>query len=283
MSVKRTFKWVGLLVLIGLIGLIIYVYPFVKGTFFTYTPVPYDANLTIVYGGGGNSGILTSDSAVLVIDTKMAHTQELYDLAKQKAGDKPIIVINTHMHPDHTAGNKLYKGCTIIAGAYDKALWTKQNGTENLPTVWLVDSLNIHMGNETVTILNVGAGHTSNDLIVYLHNRKMLFTGDLVFANMHPVMDVKTGCNPEHWLSILHMLHDNYAINTVIPGHGEMGNEDILKNFTHYMEDMKAAAADESKVADTKAKYDNYMSLPFISSFHKDLNFWKKHANGKAD
>ena len=65
-----------------------------------------DNNLNIYLGGGGNSGVLVSDSAVVVIDTKMmGNAKDLYNIAKSKAGDKPIIVINTHYHSDHTNGN----------------------------------------------------------------------------------------------------------------------------------------------------------------------------------
>ena len=70
--------------------------------------VQYDKQLTLVFGeGGGNSGILVSDSVVLVIDSKMNKgALEFYDTVKQIAGNKPIILVNTHIHIDHTGGNK---------------------------------------------------------------------------------------------------------------------------------------------------------------------------------
>jgi glyoxylase-like metal-dependent hydrolase (beta-lactamase superfamily II) len=42
---------------------------------------------------------------VVVIDTKMmSNSEDLYKFAKEKAGQKPVIVINTHYHPDHVKG-----------------------------------------------------------------------------------------------------------------------------------------------------------------------------------
>ena len=51
--------------------------------------IPLDKNLTIVTGGGGNSGILVTKKGVIVIDTKMAaDAGDLFKLVKEKAGDK---------------------------------------------------------------------------------------------------------------------------------------------------------------------------------------------------
>ena len=75
--------------------------------------VKIDKDLTVVLGGGGNSGILNTDSAVVVIDTKMKDpAKALYSFAKSIAGNKKIIDINTHYHPD-----ELQMGISIIKAA----------------------------------------------------------------------------------------------------------------------------------------------------------------------
>src|ERR1035438_4906127 len=85
-----------------------------------------DNKLTVYLGGGGNSGILVTDSAIVVIDTKMGTDAEnLANLAKEKAGGKKIIVINTHYHGDHTKGNMFYKGSKIYIGDYEKSFLMK--------------------------------------------------------------------------------------------------------------------------------------------------------------
>ena len=87
-----------ILVLIAGAGAILF-YP-VYRFMFTEITRAVDKNLTIVQGGGGNSGIVVTDSAVVVIDTKMGgDAEKLYNLAKSKAGTKKIIVRKGRSRP----------------------------------------------------------------------------------------------------------------------------------------------------------------------------------------
>ena len=183
-----------------------------------------DAKLSVFVGNGGNAALLVTDKALFVIDTKMKDPKDFRALAAGRAGSKPIIVINTHFHPDHVGGNALFAGSRIISGAYDAALWKTRNGEAGLPTEWLRDSLVLAGGDETVILLNVGAAHTSNDVVVYLAKRKVLFSGDLIFAGRHPVMDVAGGCNPSRWITVLAMLEKRWPVTTLVPGHGDPGS-----------------------------------------------------------
>ena len=139
---KKVLKVVAIVTLILLIAggcvYMVYLRPFMQKMKQT-TTIHYDKDLTIVLGGGGNSGILVSDSLVIVIDTKMDKAaDEFYKMVKEMAGSKPILVVNTHIHPDHTGGNKNYSGQTIIAGGnYTAEEWKKENGAESLPTKFL--------------------------------------------------------------------------------------------------------------------------------------------------
>src|ERR1700752_2382991 len=89
---KKTLKWLGIIVLllvaIGATLYMIYLRPFMQKMKQT-TVVNYDKELTIILGGGGNSGILISDSLVIVIDTKMDEAAEqLANTVKELAGNK---------------------------------------------------------------------------------------------------------------------------------------------------------------------------------------------------
>jgi cyclase len=279
---KKILKWAGiiLLLLIMTAGTLymIYLRPFMQRMKQT-SIVQYDKDLTLIIGGGGNSGILTSDSLVIVIDTKMDEAAEmLHDKVKQLAGNKPILVINTHWHPDHCKGNKLYAGQTIIAGGnYTKEDWTKEAGVESMPTQWLKDRMDIKMGDDTVTILNLGKNiHTPSDIIVYLHKRKMLFGGDVILNKQAPV--IMGSADPYAYLTELDEVQKQFDIQKVVPGHGQMGGVEIIQNFIQYFNDMKLASTDDSKKDELIAKYKDWNQIPLLMSPGSTISAFKKKA-----
>lgn len=246
-------------------GLVVYMYPTMK-QMMSIQEIRSNDKLTLVLGGGGNSGILESDSLVIIIDTKMSSpAKEMYELAMQKAGKRPILVVNTHVHGDHTGGNKFYKGARILAGTYDEKLWREQNGQDNMPTEWLKDSLTIPMDDETVSIVNIGRAHTYSDVVVYLHKRKMLFAGDLILNKIHPVLNPVTGCVTLNYPIVYDRISQRFDIQTIVPGHGATTGAELLQTLKQYFSDMEALAKDDSR-QDLKAKYADWTVLPFFAS-----------------
>src|ERR1039457_1183031 len=255
---------------------LIYLRPFMEKMKVTEV-VQYDKDLTIVLGGGGNSGILNSDSLVLVIDTKMdAAAEDLYKKVKQIAGNKPIFVVNTHAHSDHSKGNKNYQGQTILAGGnYTKEQWIKQAGEAGMPTIWLKDRMDLPMGDDTATIINLQKHtHTESDVMVYLHRRKMLFGGDVILNKQAPVLIGRA--NPEAYMEAIDMLPKLFDIQKIVPGHGPMGGIEILDNFKQYFNDMKLAAADDSKKEELIAKYKDWIQIPILMSPAATVSAFKK-------
>ena len=263
---KKVFVSIGIAVLVILIGAVIIFYPMIR--FMTQKEiVQIDPNLTVVLGGGGNSGIIIGDSAVVVIDTKMmSPSEDLYKIAKEKAGTKPIIVINTHYHKDHTNGNKFYKGSKIYIGSYGKEFLLKNIDSENQPTDFVKDSLLIDLGNENVHLYNLGQGHTMNDVVVYLSNRHILFTGDLVFNRINPVLKKESGANVSCWIGLLDTMLNRWGDSKIVPGHGQIGNKEIVIAMRQYFIDMTAGKID---------KYKDWMTMPSMASPEKTIEYIK--------
>ena len=279
---KKVLIGIGVLILIlvaaagGFYGL--YVAPFLHAMMQTQT-TQYDKQLTLITGGGGNTGILVSDSAVLVIDTKMDEpAKSLSETVHKLASNKPIIVINTHVHSDHTKGNPNYKGSTIIAGGnYDKAAFAKEAGDDGLATVWLKDSLVLHIGDETVTVLNLPFNaHTQSDIVVYLHNRKMLFGGDVILNQSAPAMFGMYGADANGYLQAFDLVESRFDITAVVPGHGPVGGKEVIDNYRIFFNDMKTAAAQPDKEKELVEKYKDYRQVPFLMSPEATVSYIRK-------
>ena len=268
---KKIFVSIGITVLVILIAAVIIFYPMIR--FMTQKAiVQLDPNVTVVIGGGGNSGIIIGDSAIVVIDTKMmGNSEDLYKLAKQKAGQKPIIVVNTHYHGDHVKGNKFFKGDRIYIGNYEKEFLLNNIDPENQPTDFVKDSLLLDLGNEKVHLYNLGQAHTMNDLVVYLSNRHILFTGDLVFNRINPVLKKESGANVSRWIAVLDTILSRWGDSKIVPGHGQVDNKDAVIAVRQYFKDMTAAVTDPSKVD----KYKNWMTMPGMASPEKTIEYIK--------
>ena len=226
-----------------------------------------DKDLTISFGGGGNSGILVTDSAVVVIDTKMGKdAEDLYNLARQNAGSKRIIVINTHYHGDHVKGNHFYTGDRIYIGGYDRAFLEKEVEAGNMPNFIMVDSLTLNLGNETLVMYDMGQAHTYHDMIVYLKNRKMLFSGDLVFHDINPVLKRNSGADVDKWIAVLGEIQSRLDIKTLVPGHGKAGGKELLESMKQYFIDMKLATTNPGKETQARTKYKDWMEMPGMAS-----------------
>jgi glyoxylase-like metal-dependent hydrolase (beta-lactamase superfamily II) len=265
-------KWKKILLITGGILVIliviaaVYLYPSYK-FFFAENTIQLDKNLAIIQGGGGNSGLLVTDNAVVVIDTKMGgDAKKLYKQAHERAGSKHLIVINTHFHGDHVKGNYLYKGCPIYIGGYDMAFLREDVAEENLPDHFVKDSLAVDLENETLCLYNLGQAHTWNDMVVLLKSRGVLFTGDLVFDRINPFLMRKSGADVDKWIAALDRILSIPGVTVYVPGHGKPGDRSLVETIKTYFLDMKAAAADPSKEKMIEEKYKGWMEMPMATS-----------------
>lgn len=237
-----------------------------------------DDNFYVMLGDGGNSGVLICDTAVLIIDTKMKQGAErLHQWVEAKAKGRKVYIVNTHIHKDHTSGNHLYTQPTVIAGDYGEQFWNAVNAKEDMPNVWLRDSIVMKFGNETVLIENIGQAHTFDDVIVYLKKRQTLFTGDVVLNQYHPYLDDHVGASVENYIVAQTKMLEQFPDVKVIPGHGEIGETQLIFDFRQYMIDMKNAASNPDEEEKMRDKYSDYGSIPINKAgFDQTLQYIRK-------
>ena len=266
MKRKTVFSIIGIVVLIVIAVAGFLIYPQYK-SFMTVETVLYDKDITFYLSGGGNSGIIVTDSAVVVIDSKMSKpAKSLYTIATEKAGHKPIIVINTHYHGDHVNGNQYYKGDNIYIGSYTKDFLTKNIDAANQPNNFVKDSLLLNLGNESLLLVNMGQAHTFDDMVVYLVKHRILFTGDVVTNKMNPFLKKESGADVEKWTAVLDRINKGFDMVTVVPGHGKIGGKELPAGMYQYFLDMKTASADIQKEKELSSKYSSWTNIPGMSS-----------------
>ena len=273
---KRILLIVGFIILIASAAVGWYVWSSYS-KFMKVEVVTKDPLLTI-YLGGGNSVVLHSEDGktALIVDTKMRSAAQAL---KSHIKAENIIIVNTHDHLDHVGGNALYPAAKMIAGAYAKEQWDKDSSqASRYPDTVLKpgEEQILKIGGETVHLVNMGRAHTYNDVVVYFENRKLLVTGDLVFNQMHPALIARSGTKVALWIDTLEKLSKKYKIQTLIPGHGPVADQNALLAMRDYFTSIRNAIGREDQLAALKEKYKDYVSMPFVFSFGHTREFIQK-------
>ncbi len=108
--------------------------------------------------------------------------------------------------------------------------------------------LDLRVGDKEVKLLELGPAHTKGDAVVYVPKDKVLFTGDLLFKDSHPLVWEGPVSN---WVGALQRLLD-LDIDTVVPGHGPLTDKTGLREMRDYLEVLSKEA---------RRRYDAGMSV----------------------
>ena len=153
-----------------------------------------------------NCGVVVdgSGTAVLVDTTSTERRTRavLAEVAKVSHQGAPRALVNTHHHPDHTYGNGFLPAETLVIGhekCRDEVLAAGLEATRVIaepdygdltlrpPELTFRQELALHLSDFPVELHHVGRpAHTTNDVLVWLPEQKVLFTGDLAFNGGQP-------------------------------------------------------------------------------------------------
>ena len=100
------------------------------------------------------------------------------------------------------------------------------------PTRTFAGRLDLKVGNKEVQLVESGPAHTRGDLLVYLPKEKIVFTGDLLFMNGHPVIWAGPVRN---WIKACDTIL-GWDVDIVVPGHGPITDKAGVARFKGYFE-----------------------------------------------
>jgi cyclase len=102
-----------------------------------------------------------------------------------------------------------------------------------LPDLTFDKTLILHRPDRDITLLFLGRGHTSGDVVVYLPKQKVVATGDL----LHGWMPFMADSYPPEWVATLDAL-DKLDFDTIVGGHGPVQPRSHLRFFRNYIADL---------------------------------------------
>ncbi|MGW6929144.1 MBL fold metallo-hydrolase [Lentzea sp. NPDC054927] len=211
-----------------------------------------------------NAGAVCSDGEVVLVDTcaTARRTRLFLDAVDQATGGAPIrLAVNTHLHGDHVYGNALLPDSTAIVAhehtrqgilqdfilASTPPAWspTPDWGVDAVraPTISFRDEITLHAGRKPVVVRHPGySAHTVGDAVAWLPEERVLFTGDLVFHGVTPMIAMGSldgALRSLDWLAA-------FDAAVVVPGHGPLVTEasfaEVLATHRRYYEFIRTTA-----------------------------------------
>lgn len=243
-------------------------------------------------GLNANIGLVVTPAGAVLIDSgaTFQSARKIHEAVK-KVTTQPIKwVINTGGQDHRWLGNGYFKaqGAEIMAHADAEAdmkaralehmdalkpvLKERLDGTEpTLPTRFLKDNdVRLELGGVVIEVKHRNGGHTPGDSLVWLPQKNVLFSGDVVYVDrtlgLLPVSKTRT------WLASFAVI-DELQPAIIVPGHGRVTTlaqaraetRDLLKALREHMGKAVEAGTDIS------AAVKSFNAAPFKHLKHADV------------
>jgi glyoxylase-like metal-dependent hydrolase (beta-lactamase superfamily II) len=197
-----------------------------------------------------NVGYIVGDRAVLVIDTGLGprNGAAVYEVAKKLAGEKPLYLVTTHIHPEHDLGAQSFPDATKLIRSSDQIKDIAESGLKlaeifakrseinaellkgadfRKADITFEHDYDLDLGGVHAKLTAMGANHTVGDTIIWIESERVLFSGDIAmraqpaFASIHS--------SRRQWLASLDKL-EALKPAIIVPSHGPTGDGTVFIN-----------------------------------------------------
>jgi glyoxylase-like metal-dependent hydrolase (beta-lactamase superfamily II) len=218
--------------------------------------------------GWSNAGLIVDGDESLIVDTLFDEdlTLEMLDSMKkaEPKGMKNIrALINSHSNGDHCNGNNCVDTDEVISseatleemshespemmaallkqapemgtlGKYFLECFGSFNFegvTKRLPNTTFTGETQRQVGDKIVELIEVGPAHTNGDILVHVPSDKVVFTGDILFIEGHPIL----WAGPvKNWINACDRII-SMEVDFVVPGHGPVTDNRGVKAVRDYL------------------------------------------------
>ena len=198
-----------------------------------------------------NTGFIVGTRGVTAIDAcaTQVRTQSFVDSIAAVSAQPVRTLVNTHHHGDHTHGNYLFRSATIVAhercrdevlaaggpGERHTAIWGDVEWGEVVlepPMLTFRDSVTIWADELRCEVRHLGTpAHTTNDSVVWLPERSVLFAGDLLFNGGTPFLLMGSIAGALESVAALR----EFDARTIVPGHGPVCGPEVIDEVLAYL------------------------------------------------
>jgi metallo-beta-lactamase class B len=183
-----------------------------------------------------NGVVYVVDDEAIIIDTPVTDslTSKLIHWFTQK-GILFLAVIPTHWHDDCLGGLGAAHSAGIKSYGLDMTIELAKEHEYVSPQIGFNDSITMKIKGQEIECKYLGAGHTIDNIVVWIPTEKVLFGGCMIKAlsarGLGNISDADTTTWPQTVSKIKNAFPD---IDYVIPGHGAVGGRELL-DYTYQL------------------------------------------------
>jgi glyoxylase-like metal-dependent hydrolase (beta-lactamase superfamily II) len=243
------------------------------------TPIQVSQHTYYVRGGAGvatdnygfvsNSAFVVTSEGVIVFDTLGTPPLGAKLLvAIRSVTDKPIKRIYiSHYHADHMYGLQAFDetGAEVVTSDGAKRYlegevaqrrlaerrlslspWVNANTRVVEPDRYVQGEERFTLGDVTMRVVNVGSAHSEGDMVLFVEDDGVLFSGDIIFQGRIPFLGTSSS---DDWLEVLSEMEQTDA-KAVVPGHGKAAEDPekivaLTKSYLTFVRDSMQQAVDD--------------------------------------
>jgi cyclase len=196
--------------------------------------------------GSSNSAFIVTDEGVVVFDADIRTGDQVFQAIRRTTDKKIKYFIASHPSGDHATGawhfredkplyigtRKLLRDLYMQEGkefaerkASNEARYAAYKNAELLiPDIAFDGAMTLRLGGLTFQITEEGSAHSNADTTLYIPQKRVFFTGDLLDTEIHPGQGESAGVfysNTKRWIQLLDQIMDRHLpVDTYMPGHG---------------------------------------------------------------
>ena len=196
--------------------------------------------------GSSNAVFVVTNDGVLVLDADIRTADQVLAAIRKTTDKKVRYIVTSHSAGDHATGMWAYREDKPVYIATRKQMrdLQMQEGVEFsqrkasprpqdtpyknaelvLPDIAFEGAMTLRFGGLTFQITEEGAAHSTSDVTIYIPQKRVFLTGDLLDTEIHPGQGESAGVffsNVKNWIEVLDkIIARRLPVETYVPGHG---------------------------------------------------------------
>ena len=200
--------------------------------------------------------IMTSHRTLKNIETE--NPKRIVDIKKTAAKEIAEMEENLRIEQDEEKRKEIANNLQYIKTVQADVFFLRG------PNVSFEEKLVFYGEKITVHLQTYQKAHTDGDVIIFIPEEKVLFAGDLLFANVDPWLG---SGDPAGWVSIIDEELLKIDFKVVVPGHGKLASKEEFELEKKYIEEIMDLAKNRCNAGEdiTQIKRED---------FSKELQSW---------